>query len=216
MPYSRVPGYGRRSVSKVTIVKRLLIYFVLFALAILATRPVVAQSSTDAFPTSMLGFLETGTHMGLRYSFQGQGNWDEYFVVQILDNDGWTIANDSRLLPLEELRKKHPDVESLASKTLVDYQDDLPKRMDRLPQGKRYADPDISISVDRSTILCTVVHVGEDYVLVSYGGADAKRRVLPKHLIKSINWDDGLPALTIQSKVVDAAKTEPSDATESR
>lgn len=198
--------------------KRLLIYCLLFALAILETSPVVAQSSTDAFPTSMLGFLEIGTHLGIRYSNQGPGGRDEHFVLQILDDEGWRIASDSRQLPLEELRKKYAAVETLASRTLLDYQDDLTKRMDRppLPKGKRYAAPDLSISVDRSTLLCTVLYVGNDYVLVSYGDEDKKRRVLPKHLIKYMHWDDGLPNLSIQSKVVDAAETEQFDATKSR
>jgi hypothetical protein len=202
----------------VTIVKTLFICLILFALAHLDATPVAAQSSADTFPTTILGFLETGTHLGVQHSDYRRdgGGRDEHFVLQILDNDGWKIANDSRRLPLEELRKKYPVVESLASKTLEDFQDSSATRMDRLPKGKRYSDPDISIARDRLTVtlLCTVVHVGDDYVLVSYGDAGKKRRVLPKHMIKYIGWDDGLPSLSISSKVVDADETEPSVATE--
>ena len=206
------PAERGRSVSKVTIMKTLLICFLLFALAHSDATPVAAQSSADTFPTTMLGFLETGTHLGVQYSDYRRdgGDRDEHFVLQIFDNDGWKIANDSRRLPLEELRKKYPVVQSLASKKLQDFQDSSAARMDQLPKGKRYSDPDISIARDRSTytLLCTVVHVGDDYVLVSYGDTGKMRRVLPKNMIKHIGWDDGLPSLSISSKVVDAAETE--------
>jgi hypothetical protein len=201
-------------------VKTLCICFILFALAHLDATPVAAQSSADSFPTTMLGFLQTGTHLGVQYSDYSRdgGGRDEHFVLQILDKDGWEVANDSRRLPLEELRRKYPVVESLASKKLTDFQDSSATRMDRLPKGKRYSDPDISIARDRSTytLLCTVVHLGDDYVLVSYGDTGKQRRVLPKHMIKYIGWDDGLPSLSVSSKVVDAAETEPSDEPKSR
>lgn len=194
--------------------KRLLISFLLFALAI--SSPVVAQSSTDAFPSSMLGFLEAGTHLGIQYSTKGPGDRDEHFVLQILDDEGWKIANDSRQLPLEELRKKYSVVDSFVSKRLLNYTELTKGRnLPQLPNGKQYTDPDISISVDRSTLLCTVLHVGDDYVLVSIGD-DKKRRVLPKHLIKYMHWGDGLPNLSFQSKVIGATETKQSDANESR
>jgi hypothetical protein len=109
----------------------------------------------------MLGFLETGKHLGIRYSSQGPGDRDEHFVLQILDDDGWKIANDSRQLPLEELREKYPEVETLVSTRLLEYQENLSQLRERLQKGQRLAEPSISIVDDRSTLLCTVVSVGD-------------------------------------------------------
>ena len=168
-----------------------------------------AQSSTEAFPRSLLGFLKPGMHVGVDYTVNRSGDAEEHFSLKIFDDTGYRIAVDTRLLSLDELRRKYPVIEKHAEKTLSNYQQQLPDRAKKLARGKRYAKPELSMSVSRRTLLCKVIHVGDDYVLVSYGEAE-KRRVLPKHMIKRVYWSEGLPHLYASARVVavDTDETE--------
>ena len=118
-------------------------------------------------------------------------------VTELLD-EAWAQLS----LPGEKLITKATKPQSLKDTERLD-------RAKKLARGKRYAKPELSMSVSRRTLFCKVIHVGDDYVLVSYGEAE-KRRVLPKHMIKRVYWSEGLPQLYASARVgaVDTDETE--------
>lgn len=169
--------------------------------------PPLAQASIGAFPNSMLGFLSPGNHLSIHYPRTAEGGTDDHFSVRILDDAAWQIAHDARLLSIDELRKKHPAIDAFVSKELAEYTDKLARRNESAPKGRRYV-PEISLMHDFA-LLCTVVHVGDDYVLVSYGDENAKRRVYPSQFLKVIYWSSGFPQIRIDYQLVDIEETEP-------
>ncbi|MCA9191943.1 MAG: hypothetical protein KDB03_09280 [Planctomycetales bacterium] len=183
--------------------KSLLAGTLLLSLILQGPPSLFAQAEGEEFPSSMLGFLKVGTRVGVHYN-QSPDRTGEQFTIGIYDESGWRMAVDARKLSNSELRKKYEIIDSLATQYLKEHEESMSKRSNKLPTGTRYAEPEISISFDRSALLCTVLHVGSDYVLVSYGEQNNKRRVLPKHLIKYIYWDNNIPNFSVQSKIVNS------------
>ncbi|HEX5106143.1 MAG TPA: hypothetical protein VFV87_20125, partial [Pirellulaceae bacterium] len=121
------------------------------------------------------------------------GQADSLVSIEIYSEEQIRIASDARTMNLEELGKKYQHVGEQAAKALAEYKASLEaqrernSRFDFPPQGE----PVVSLGEDRTVLLCTVAHVGDDYVLVSYGDENPRKQVFAKQAIARIRWATG-------------------------
>lgn len=155
----------------------------------------------------MLGFLEPGLQLGIDHAQNRNREAEPYFMLTVINNSSYQIAVESRQLSLDELREKYLAIDQYAKKTLSNYKKDLQERSKELDAGKQYAKPTLSMAVNHGTLFCTIVSVGDDYVLVSYGESRERKRLIPKHMIRQIDWDEGLAKLFSHANIVDADET---------
>ena len=138
-----------------------------------------------AFPHSLLGFIKPGMHLGLK-----SNRTDSLVSIQIFSDEQFRIAKDAREMTIGELGKKHPQVADQAAKALAAFassgedQKVRPQVLDSASPGE----PTVTLVIDRTVLLCTVRHVGEDYLFVSYGADNMKKQVIAKQTVARIRW----------------------------
>lgn len=137
------------------------------------------------FPKTLLGFIKPGMLIGLRASQS-----DSLVSVEIYDEEQFRFAMDARHLKLDELEKKYPSVSEKAAEALANYQSSPEARASGNVKGTNFVrEPSIELDVDRTTTLCTVLHVDDDYFLVTYGDDSSKKRqVIAKQAVNRIRW----------------------------
>ena len=167
-----------------------------------------AQSPPRDHPDAMLGFLKLGMQVGIDRDMNRDQDTEPFFKITIFSDRGLQIAHDSRQLSLDELREKYPSIDEHAKKTLSSYKEGLKERAKELEATKRYAEPTLSMGVNTRTLFCTIVSVGDDYTVVAFGESRERKRLIPKHMIKQFDWDDGVPNLRAWARVVDVDETE--------
>jgi hypothetical protein len=145
-----------------------------------------ATAADDPLPTSLLGFVKPGMHIGVRFSQQ-----DSFVSIEIFNEDQFRLAQDARDMSLEALGQKYPHIADKASKSLAEHKSSVealrsqdPKRTGFPPLGE----PSVALEVDRTIVLCHVVHVAEDYVLIAYGADNSKKQVIAKQVVSRIRW----------------------------
>jgi len=148
---------------------------------------VEAIAADDALPTSLLGFVKPGMHLGIRSSQS-----DSFVTIEIYSEDQFRLAQDVRDMKLENLAQKYPQIAEKASKALAEYKASVEAR--RLQNSKGPGsnfppgEPAVALEVDPEVWLCTVLHVGEDYVLVAYGADNSTKQVIAKQVVSQIRW----------------------------
>lgn len=145
----------------------------------------LTSAAEPDFPSSLLGFIKPGMLIGLRTS-----QADSLVSVEIYDEEQFRIATDARRLKLEELEKKYPSVSEKAAKALATYQSSLEvRRSGNVVRGTSFVfEPSIELDVDRTTTLCTVLHVNGDYFLVTYGDDNSRKQAIAKQAVTRIRW----------------------------
>ncbi|MEZ6086793.1 MAG: hypothetical protein R3C05_01920 [Pirellulaceae bacterium] len=148
-----------------------------------------ASTAEPDFPETLLGFIKPNMQIGIRTS---QG--DSLVSVEIYDEEQFRFAQDARNLKREELEKKYPNVSEKAAKALAGYESSIEAQTsgtDRGPGFRSNVAPFVELDVDRATTLCTVLHVAEDYFLVTYGEDNSKKQVIAKQAVTRIRWASG-------------------------
>ncbi len=153
-------------------------------------------------PKSLVGFLKPGMNIGV-LSF---AKFDA-ITIGIYTEEDFSIAIDARKLSSEDLASKYEKVASAFERTRKDLIATSQTSKEKLPVGKEYGEPRISISTNRSEFFYKVVSIGDDYILVTDAmnlkSTNPKyRRVIATRYISSMHWHDELP-LSISTPYVD-------------
>jgi hypothetical protein len=145
-----------------------------------------ACAANDVLPTSLLGFIKSGMQLGIKSS-----RLDSLVTIEIYSDEQFRRAKDVRGLTLKELGEKYPEVADKAAKALANFKASIESQESRNPKLGNFpppGKPTIALDVDRAVLLCTVLYVGEDYLLVTYASDNSKRQVISKHAIARIRW----------------------------
>ena len=140
----------------------------------------------DALPSSLLGFIKPSMQLGIRSSQS-----DSSVTIEIYSEDQFRLAKDVRDMTLEDLGKKYPEIADKAAKALAEYKSSVEAQRLRNPRVANFpppGEPAVALEVDRGFLLCTVLHVGEDYLLVAYGADNSKKQVIAKQVVARIRW----------------------------
>jgi hypothetical protein len=143
-------------------------------------------AADDDFPSSLLGFIKPGMHISLRSS-----KADSLVAIEIFSEAQFRFAKDARDMKFEELGQKYPKVSDKAAKALADYRSSIEARRSentRRPSLPSSVEPFVALAVDRAALLCTVLHVGEDYFFVTYSEDNSKKQVIAKQAVSRIRW----------------------------
>jgi len=125
-------------------------------------------------------------HIGVR-SFQA----NSFVAIEIYSEDQFRFAKDGREMKLGELGQKYPKVSEKAAEALAKYKASLEARRSASTNGASFpssVEPTVALELDRATLLGTVLHVGDDYFLVSSSEDDSKKQVIAKQSISRIRW----------------------------
>ena len=144
------------------------------------------NAADEAFPSSLLGFIKPGMQLGVRSS-----RMDSLVTIEIYRDEQFRILRDARDMSLEDLGKKYPQIADKAAKALAEFTSSLEAQRTRTPQVANFppsGKPTVSLAVDREVLLCTVLYVGDDYFLVTYGDDNSKRQVIAKHAVTRMRW----------------------------
>ena len=144
------------------------------------------SAADGEYPSSLLGFIKPGMHIGIRSS-----QADSLVTIEIYNEDQFRFAKDARDMKLEELGGKYPKVSEKAAKALADYQSSIEARKSDNTRNATYpssVEPSVALEVDRATLLCTVLYVAEDYFLLTYSDDSSKKQVIAKQAVTRIRW----------------------------
>ena len=163
-------------------------FFIVILLAALCSQSchTKAIAADDVFPTSMLGFVKPGMHLGIKSSPS-----NSFVTIEVYSEDQFQLAKDARELTFEDLGQKYPLVADQAAKALKEYKAAVEARRLQSPKSANFrspGEPTVALEVDRAVLLCSVLHVGEDYVLVAYGADSSKKQVIAKQSVSRIRW----------------------------
>jgi hypothetical protein len=147
--------------------------------------PCVAQEQEA--PQSLVGFLKTGTHIGV-VSYQDS----DRIAINIYTEKDHAIAIDARNLSLDELASKYDTVATRLEQTRKDYITSLQSRAKDLPPGKEFGEPKLGLQLNTMESFYKITATGDDYILVTNSVVPNKRRVFATRFISSINWRDAL------------------------
>ncbi len=157
-------------------------YRILITLLLLvSTRTTNAQ---DEFPTRMIGFLKTGQHVGVSTSK------DEGTLLTVFnDKNDMEIHRDAEKMDVEELRRKYKKVDQQAEKLLQSHSESS--------TAKTPSEPSPSLGIGRFAPkgYASVLHVGDDYVLLRYDSG--RRTAYSSNQIGRLIWDEGKPNLYV-------------------
>ena len=104
-------------------------------------------------------------------------------------------------MDVDELAKRHPGVAAQRDKAISEAKKSLESLKDNLLPGQSYGEPQVRVSVDSRLLLCTVQHVGSDYILVKYAGDEKRRKAFATRYIAGIRWGDALGMSTSVPRV---------------
>lgn len=160
-----------------------ILLFLLVALPI----PTLAVAQEFAAPSSMVGFLQPGMKLGIRST---EGSSDIHIVI--FSERAFAIERDGRLMELAAIVEKYPEVAEAKDAALragpKSYVDGRGRLIELgVPSVER-------LSIDRRLLLCSVSHIGADYMLVTLeesadnGDAQSPRKVYAIDRIASIVW----------------------------
>lgn len=154
-------------------------------------------SAEDAEPPSnFAGFLEPGTRLGVTPQ-----DASEHIRLLIFPDKEFEILKDAKIMDQEDLAKKHPEFAVAREAELKRFTESLKNREHELPPGVKYGEPRVGLYGYHDMLLCTVVHVGDDYFLVTYGIEQVKRKAYPTRFVASITWQDSLPFSSSVSRI---------------
>jgi len=130
--------------------------------------------------------FEPGTNLAIR-SAKGAEHVD---LTIITSAEFFEIAKDSTELELSDLSEKYPEVDHAVQdkkKELATYIED--NRSDLKP-GWDFGEPRISLRRPGGE-LGTVVHVGADFIVVSFDETSQRRRLFSTRFIRTVDWHEG-------------------------
>jgi hypothetical protein len=116
---------------------------------------------------------------------------DSLVAIEIYSEDQFHVAKDARDMTLQDLGKKYPQIADKAAKALAEYKSSIEAQKERIPRVANFpssGEPVVALEVDRAVLLCTVLHVGEDYLLLTYSADNSKRQVIAKQAVSRIRW----------------------------
>ncbi len=114
----------------------------------------------------------------------------------------FAIQRDARSSKsIDELARDHPSVAVLRDEAVAKAKKSPTLRKANLPSGQAYGEPEAKVSVDSRLLLCTVTHVGTDYLLVSYASDNERRKAISTRHIAGIRWGDPLRISTRTPRV---------------
>ncbi|WP_164101988.1 hypothetical protein [Candidatus Laterigemmans baculatus] len=163
-----------------------------------STSATIAQnsSSPETLPSTLSGFLQPGVRLGVTPKGDSQ-----HLELLIFSDKHFEILQDAKIMDEEELAAKHPEFAAARDAELKRFSESLKKREPDLPPGVKYGEPRVELYVSRETLLCTVVSVGENYFLVTYGIDEVKRKAFATRFVTSIAWQDELPLSPAVSRI---------------
>jgi hypothetical protein len=138
-------------------------------------------------PQTLVGFLKPGLQIGIR----ANQNSDRV-TIAIYSKSDFEVAIDARHLKRDELASKHEKVAQEFERIRKEQVTSHASRQNELPPGKTFGEPNVSLMVNPFERLCTIIHTGDDYILVSEVIAPKKRRVISTRFISQIDWQDGM------------------------
>lgn len=159
--------------------------FIATLLAYLTILPVSGVYAEEEFPNSILGLVRPGMRVIVK-----SNDKDSSVTLTITDEETCKVIDDARNLGLgvSELKEKYPSFAKRVKDVLAEYKPRISKE-GNLPSGESVTEPDIVLQSGGSWLLpCTVKHVGDDYVLVSFERYNQTlTQAFPKALISRIN-----------------------------
>ncbi|HBE70121.1 MAG TPA: hypothetical protein DDW52_18390 [Planctomycetaceae bacterium] len=158
--------------------------------------PLVGQ---ETYPKQLTGFLQNGMKVGLK-SYVNNPNMD----LTIFSEKQFATVIAAHTETLEKLAEGNEEIASQAKDAIESFRQSLPERIKQLPPGKTYAEPTVQLSVPR-LFYATIVHVGEDYVLLKYDEGKEKdlKQAIALHRISRIRWYSGKLTFNVNAKVVE-------------
>lgn len=159
----------------------------LFAIFIGCVTAVPCCGQDGDYPATISGFLKPGTFAGIRALDASSG-----ITVTIYAEPDFEIALDARRLSLDELAAKYKSVADSRAKTLQEATASWELRRKENASGRDSGTPQVSLFIDRREQLYRIVHVGNDYLLVSYEDNTNRQRAFATKYISSIRWHDEL------------------------
>lgn len=172
-------------------------------LFLLVALPGSALAVAQEFPTpnSLVDFLQPGMKLGTRSS-EGSGD----IHITIFSENAFAVESDGRLLELDALVEKYPEVAAAKEDALNAGPKSYIDERGRLIE---LGEPSIEgLLFDRRQLLCTVSHVGSDYILVTQDEShyheddQSRRKVYAVDRISTIVWRER-PRLALSYRPVD-------------
>lgn len=159
--------------------------FIATLLASLTILPISGVYAEEDFPNSFLGLVRPGMRVIVK-----SNDKDSSVALTITDEETCKVLDDARNLGLgvSELKEKYPSFAKRVEDVLAEHTLRISKE-EKLPSGESVPAPDILLQISGSWSLpCTVKHVGDDYVLVSFQRYNQMlTQAFPKALISRIN-----------------------------
>lgn len=131
------------------------------------------------FPERMVSLLKANDHIGVASNTQtGECN------VIILTPKEYELANDFATLELSRVAEKHPDVAKQISQLRTQGETERAKS---LATGTELGRTEVSIAAHVGE-LGKVIHVGQDYLLIEFPSAKARRVAIASSKIARVSW----------------------------
>jgi len=136
------------------------------------------------YPKSMLGFLQPGTQIGIRYD-ESRAN----VYISILSEGVFDVLMDAKELSITELVAKHPLAKEGYEKHLKEFLGSPKSGRDSKTALADIGNRQITISQAVFQLYpMTILTVGEDYFLAEHGLGSKKKIVFPKTVINRVSW----------------------------
>ncbi|WP_147866904.1 hypothetical protein [Stieleria maiorica] len=132
----------------------------------------------DVFPKRLVGLLTPGMHVG----YNSATTPGQRIEVVAWSQERFEMELDARKMPIAELSRKYPAVAAAAAR-LKSTQD---PRMDA---------SELAVQWSPLYAPATVLHVGDDYVLIQSAESDQVRLAIPADRILAIRWGLNAPTL---------------------